>query len=163
MKTRTRWRAPLLSFLFLVLVSAHSLSRAAESRIDRIEKLNPKYRAFVEVYREETLAKASALDEAAKRGEKRRVLWGVPVVIKGNTAIAGKVVGNGWQGYTRSPTALVATRSATVVQKFEQADAVILGQSNIPDFAASSFAGRTGNAYNVWPSPGGRPVAPQLQ
>ena len=51
-------------------------------------------------------------------------------------------------------------RDATVVAKLKAAGAVILGQTNMPDFAASdtnrstSF-GRTGNAYDVRFSPGG--------
>ena len=138
----------------------YTARQVTEWHLARIEKLNPKYKPFVEVYREEALARASALDSAAKAGEPRGVLWGVPIAIKGNTAIDGKTIGNGWQGYTRAPHALIATRSATLVQNFEKAGAVILGQSNIPDFAASdtttsSNTGRTGNAYDVWYSPGG--------
>lgn len=138
----------------------YTAQQVVQWHMDRIEKLNPKYAPLVEVYREEALAKAAALDAQAKSGAKRGVLWGVPVVIKGNTAIAGKVIGNGWQGYARGKNALVATRDATLVRKFEQAGAVIVGQSNVPDFVASdttisSFGGRTGNAYDVWYSPGG--------
>jgi amidase len=138
----------------------YTARQVVEWHLGRIQKLNPQYRALVEVYGEEALAKASRMDEAAKGGAERGPLWGVPVVIKGNTAIAGKVLANGWQGYARADHALVARRSATVVERFERAGALILGQSNIPDFAASdstvsSFGGRTGNAYHVWFSPGG--------
>jgi amidase len=138
----------------------YTARQVVEWHLGRIQKLNAKYKALVDVYGEEALAKASRMDAAAQGGARRGPLWGVPVVIKGNTAIAGKVLANGWQGYARADHALVARRSATVVERFERAGAIILGQSNIPDFVASdstvsSFGGRTGNAYDVWFSPGG--------
>jgi amidase len=55
---------------------------------------------------------------------------------------------------------LIAPKDATVVTKLRAAGAIILGQTNMPDFAAgnttrSSSYGRTGNAYDVRYSPGG--------
>ena len=55
---------------------------------------------------------------------------------------------------------LVAPKDATIVAKLRAAGAVILGQTNMPDFAASdtnrsTAYGRTGNAYDVRFSPGG--------
>jgi amidase len=55
---------------------------------------------------------------------------------------------------------LVAPKDATVVIKLKAAGAIILGKTNMPDFAASDTTistsyGRTGNAYNVLYSPGG--------
>ena len=55
---------------------------------------------------------------------------------------------------------LVAPADATIVTKLRAAGAVILGQTNMPDFAASdsnisSVFGRTGNAYDWRFSPGG--------
>ena len=55
---------------------------------------------------------------------------------------------------------LVAPKDATIMAKLRAAGAVILGQTNMPDFAASdtnrsTAYGRTGNAYDVRFSPGG--------
>ena len=55
---------------------------------------------------------------------------------------------------------LVAPKDATIIAKLRAAGAVILGQTNMPDFAASdtnrsTAYGRTGNAYDVRFSPGG--------
>src|SRR5206468_1952533 len=55
---------------------------------------------------------------------------------------------------------LVAPKDATIVAKLRAAGAVILGHTNMPDFAASdtnrsTAYGRTGNAYDVRFSPGG--------
>src|SRR5262245_53861158 len=91
----------------------YTARQVTDWHIARIEQLNPKYRAMVDVYSAEAQARASELDAAAKSGGTRGALWGVPVVIKGNTAIEGKIIGNGWIGYAREPNALVAKRDAT--------------------------------------------------
>jgi Asp-tRNA(Asn)/Glu-tRNA(Gln) amidotransferase A subunit family amidase len=87
-------------------------------------------------------------------------MWGVPIVIKANTSIKGLITSDGWKGFVIPGHALIAPADATVVAKFRAAGAVILGQTNMPDFAASdttrsSAFGRTGNAYDVRFSPGG--------
>jgi Asp-tRNA(Asn)/Glu-tRNA(Gln) amidotransferase A subunit family amidase len=109
------------------------------------------------------MARAAALDAAAKKSGRTRgagVLWGVPIVIKANTSIKGQVTSAGWSGYLIPGHELVAPRNATIVDKLVAAGAIILGQTNMPDFAGgdttiSSAYGRTGNAYDVRYSPGG--------
>jgi Asp-tRNA(Asn)/Glu-tRNA(Gln) amidotransferase A subunit family amidase len=90
----------------------------------------------------------------------RGPLWGVPIVIKANTSIEGLITTDGWKGYMIPGHELVAPKDATVVAKLRAAGVVILGQTNMPDFAASdtnrsTAYGRTGNAYDVRFSPGG--------
>jgi Asp-tRNA(Asn)/Glu-tRNA(Gln) amidotransferase A subunit family amidase len=67
---------------------------------------------------------------------------------------------DGWKGYLIPGHELRAPKDATIVAKLRAAGAVILGQTNMPDFAASdtnrsTAYGRTGNAYDVRFSPGG--------
>ena len=138
----------------------YSVSDVVRWHLDRIRRLEPTFNAFVEVYRKEALAAARAMDALPPDRRLRGALWGVPVVVKGNTSIAGKVVSNGWIGYTEQPTRLVARANAVVVDRLVAAGAIILGQTNLPDMAASdttrgSAAGRTGNARNPRFSPGG--------
>ena len=87
-------------------------------------------------------------------------LWGVPIVTKANTSIKGLVTTDGWKGYMIPGHELIAPKDATIVAKLKAAGAIILGQTNMPDFAASdtnrsTAFGRTGNAYDVRFSPGG--------
>jgi Asp-tRNA(Asn)/Glu-tRNA(Gln) amidotransferase A subunit family amidase len=91
---------------------------------------------------------------------RRGILWGVPVVIKANTSIAGEVTTDGWSGYTIPGHELIAPMDATIVARLRAAGAILIGHTNMPDFAASdtnrsSSFGRTGNAYDVRFSPGG--------
>ena len=64
------------------------------------------------------------------------------------------------EGLHDSRPRAVAPKDATIVAKLRAAGAIILGQTNMPDFAASdtnrsTAYGRTGNAYDVRFSPGG--------
>lgn len=138
----------------------YTIQQVVSWYLDRIEALNPKFKAYVYVYGAEALARAAKLDSEAKTTKQRGPLWGVPVIIKGGTSIAGKITSNGWEAYARPGTELIATRNATVVNKFENAGAIVLGHANMPDLGksdtnVSSLGGRTGNAYNIDFSPGG--------
>lgn len=127
----------------------------------RIDRYNGVYGAIETVLRDQALAEASRLDSLAAAGVVARgPLWGVPVVIKSNTSVAGQVTTAGWAGFTKPGHELVAPRDATIVGKFRAVGAIIVGLANMPDLANSdtnrgtSF-GRTGNAYDVRFSPGG--------
>ncbi len=128
----------------------------------RIEKYNGIYRA-VQNLNPGALATAAREDADAKAGGAgfvRGPLWGVPIVTKANTSVKGLVTTDGWKGYTIPGHELIAPKDATIVAKLRAAGAVIIGQTNMPDFAASdtnrsTAFGRTGNAYDVRFSPGG--------
>src|SRR6202042_692479 len=98
--------------------------------------------------------------EAAGGALQRGPLWGVPIVIKANTSIEGQITTDGWAGFTIPGHELLAPRDATIVARLRAAGAIIVGHTNMPDFAnsdtnRSSSFGRTGNAYDVRFSPGG--------
>jgi amidase len=141
----------------------YTVTQVTHWYLSRIAKYNPVYRALIHVDTAGALATAAALDAKAKAGgpgAKRAPLWGVPIVIKANTSVKGLVTSAGWYGYVVPGLELIAPQDAPVVAKLRAAGAVILGQTNMPDFAASdtNFStafGRTGNAYNVRCSPGG--------
>jgi aspartyl-tRNA(Asn)/glutamyl-tRNA(Gln) amidotransferase subunit A len=124
----------------------------------RIARYNGIYRAVQTVNVADVIASAKALD--AGKPDAAKPLWGVPVVIKANTAVKGLIDTDGWQGFALPGHEFVADKDATVVARLRTAGAVILGITNMPDFAASdtnrsTVFGRTGNAYDVRFSPGG--------
>ena len=129
----------------------------------RIEKYNGIYRAVQNLDVPGALATAAREDAEAKAGGSSFVrgdMWGVPVVTKANTSIKGLITTDGWKCYMIPGHELVAPRDATIIAKLRAAGVVILGQTNMPDFAASdtnrsTAYGRTGNAYDVRFSPGG--------
>jgi amidase len=147
------------------LYAAHRYTVTDVTRwyLDRIARYNDVYKPILHVDAAGALATAAAEDKAAKsagRNFARSVLWGVPVVIKSNTSVKGLVTSEGWKGFLIPGHELVASADAAVVARLRAAGVVILGQTNMPDFAASdtnvsTAFGRTGNAYNWRFSPGG--------
>lgn len=141
----------------------YTVSQVTQWHLNRIVRFNGVYRAIVHVDSSGALAAAAAMDVGARnrgRNLKRGPLWGVPVVIKSNTSVKGLVTNNGWRGYMIPGKELIAPMDAPIVAKLRAAGAIILGQTNMPDFAASdtnlsSAYGRTGNAYDWHFSPGG--------
>lgn len=139
----------------------YTVTEVVQWHLTRIHRYNGIYRAIESVMATEALAAAAQEDAQAAQGHVRRgPLWGVPVVIKANTSIAGQVTTDGWSGFTIPGHELVAPRDATLVAKLRAAGAILIGHSNMPDFAnsdtnRSSSFGRTGNAYDVRFSPGG--------
>jgi amidase len=141
----------------------YTVTQVVRWYLDRIRRYNGVYRAFEFVDEAGALAAAGRLDADARAGGasyRRGPMWGVPIVIKENTSVRGLVTSDGWKGYVLPGHELVAPRDATIVAKLRAAGAVILGKSNMPDFAASdtnrsTAYGRTGNAYDVRFSPGG--------
>ena len=137
----------------------YTVTQVVRWHLDRIRKYNGIYGALEYVDESGALATAAREDTAAP-SFKRGPLWGVPIVIKENTSIRGLVTSDGWKGYVLPGHELIAPRDASIVAKLRAAGAVILGKSNMPDFAASdtnrsTSYGRTGNAYDVRFSPGG--------
>jgi amidase len=141
----------------------YTVTEVVQWYLARIAKYNGIYRAVQTVDREGALAAAAREDaEAAAGGShyQRGPMWGVPIVTKANTSVKGLVTTDGWKGYMIPGHELIAPKDATIVAKLRAAGAVIVGQTNMPDFAASdtnrsTAYGRTGNAYDVRFSPGG--------
>jgi amidase len=137
----------------------YTVSQVVDWYLDRIHRYNGVYRPLEQVFDADARA-AAAREDAEARTAAHGPLWGVPIVIKANTSIEGKVTTDGWEGYVVPGHELLAPRDATVVARLRAAGAIIVGHTNMPDFAnsdtnRSSSFGRTGNAFDVRFSPGG--------
>jgi Asp-tRNA(Asn)/Glu-tRNA(Gln) amidotransferase A subunit family amidase len=139
----------------------YTVTQVVQWHLARIDRYNGIYRAIERVTRSEALAAAAREDaEPASASAVHGPLWGVPIVIKANTSMEGQVTTDGWAGYVIPGHELIAPRDATIVAKFRAAGAILIGHTNMPDFAnsdtnRSSSYGRTGNAFDVRFSPGG--------
>jgi Asp-tRNA(Asn)/Glu-tRNA(Gln) amidotransferase A subunit family amidase len=139
----------------------YTVTQVVEWYAARIAKYNGIYLAIESPDIKGALATAAREDAEARTGNLNRPpLWGVPIVVKANTSIHGRVTTDGWSGFVIPGHELIAPKDATVIAKLRAAGAVFIGQTNMPDFAASdtsrsSSFGRTGNAYDVRFSPGG--------
>jgi len=141
----------------------YTVTEVVKWHMARIARYNGVYRAVQTLDEKGALAAAAREDAEAKAGGnsfRRGPMWGVPIVLKANTSVKGLITTDGWKGYMIPGHELVAPKDATIVARLRAAGAVILGQTNMPDFAASdtnrsTAYGRTGNAYDVRFSPGG--------
>ncbi len=100
----------------------------------QIAQKNPQINAFVEVFEQDALAQAQTVDAKKARGEKLGLLAGVPVAIKDNILYQGHKAtccSHMLANYT-------AAYTSTVVQKLLEQDAVIIGRTNMDEFAMGS-------------------------
>lgn len=112
--------------------------------------------AFVEIFEERALAKAKEIDALKARGEELPRLAGVPVAIKDNMLLAGEHAAAGskmLEDYT-------AAYTATVVARLEAAGAIIVGRTNMDEFAMGSSTETsafklTRNPWDTTKIPGG--------
>ncbi len=133
-----------------------SVSDATRAVLDRIEKTDGEYNCYVTVDKEGALKKAEEIQAKIDSGELTGKLAGVPVAIKDNMCTKGMLT-------TCSSKILenfVPTFSAEAVINLEKAGAVIIGKTNMDEFAMGSTTetsayGPTKNPWNTEHVPGG--------
>jgi aspartyl-tRNA(Asn)/glutamyl-tRNA(Gln) amidotransferase subunit A len=130
-----------------------SAESAVRHTLDRITALDPILHAFLLVDAERAITRARALDAA---GTPAGPLHGVPVALKDNIAVRGMRTTAG----SRVLENYVSPFDATVVQKLEQAGAVVVGKTVCDEFAMGSSTEHCafGPSRNPWATdriPGG--------
>src|SRR6266511_4883057 len=133
--------------------TARSLCEAYLGRIEALDRAGPALRAVIET-NPEALAIADRLDAERKAGRVRAPLHGVPVLIKDNIATGDRMM------TTAGSLALAgapARRDAPLVARLRAAGAVILGKTNLSEWAnfrsahsSSGWSGRGGQCRNPY-------------
>ncbi len=122
----------------------------------RIEEVEPKIEAYTSFTKEAALKRAEELQARLDNGEDIGPLGGVPIAIKDNICIDGTKT-------TCSSKMLenfVAPYNATVINKLLDAGAIIIGKTNMDEFAmgsstATSYFKKTKNPWDIERVPGG--------
>ena len=127
-----------------------------EAHLARIEELNPRLNAYVQVDAEGARRQARAAEAAVHQGEKLGVLHGVPLSIKSSMEVAGLP----WEAGTKLREGVVGERDAPLVARLRQAGAIILGVTNAPELLMAwetdnLLYGRTNNPWDLARTPGG--------
>ncbi|MGB7731211.1 MAG: amidase [Candidatus Acidiferrum sp.] len=126
------------------------------SHLERIRNLQPKLNAFVHVDAESALARAHSVESSLSRGEPAKPLTGIPLTIKSCIDVAGWPCPAG--SLLRKD--YVPTSDATLVARLESAGAILLGNTNTPEFLMAYetdnlLNGKTSNPWNLDYSAGG--------
>jgi len=131
-----------------------SSQELVKSCLNVIKNKNPEVNAFITVLEKQSLRQAKEVD--AKKSFKKNVLAGIPIAIKDNILVkdvpctAGSKILEKYQ----------ATYDATVIKKLKQADAILIGKTNMDEFAMgssneTSYFGPVKNPHNLDYVPGG--------
>jgi aspartyl-tRNA(Asn)/glutamyl-tRNA(Gln) amidotransferase subunit A len=130
--------------------------QATQAFLDAIESLDKDYKSYITVCRDSALARAAEVDSLIAQGKLTGDLAGVPIAIKDNictkgtaTTCASKMLAN-----------FVPPYDATVIDKINAEGMVILGKTNMDEFAMgstteTSYFGPTVNPWGESRVPGG--------
>ncbi len=124
----------LIDMVEAIRSGTRSATECVRQSLDRIESMNDRVGAFISVNADRALDQARRIDESRSRGQPAGALTGVPIAVKdnlctsyGRTTCASNALADFRAGY-----------DATVIQRLEQAGAIVVGKTNLDEFAMGS-------------------------
>ena len=133
-----------------------TITRSVGDALARIAELNPTLNAFISVFESDAIVQARALDEEVRQGRPRRPLHGRTISIKDIIDVKGFPT----TAASRVRAGHVALADAAVVSRLREAGAVIIGKTNLHEFALGTTSdesafGPVRNPHDLARSPGG--------
>lgn len=127
-----------------------------EAHLARIERLNPRLNAFVQIDADRVRREAREAESVLASDQNPGPLHGVPISIKSSIDVAGMKVESG----TRLRAGTIAAKDAPLVDRLRKAKAIILGVTNTPELLMAwetdnLLYGRTNNPWNLERTAGG--------
>ncbi|MBL4836647.1 MAG: amidase [Kordiimonadaceae bacterium] len=129
-------------------IKARKLSpvEITDSLLARIEALNPTFHAYSHVMVERARTQAAKAEQEIIQGDYKGPLHGVPIAIKDLLDIAGEATACG----STIKQGAVASRNAGVVDRLQNAGAIIVGKLNMTEFALSGYHPDLPVPVNPW-------------
>ncbi len=133
-----------------------SSTEVVEAFLKRINAVNPKLNAVVQLSEQTARDEALKADEALQRGDILGPLHGVPFTVKDSFDTAGLISTGGTKGRANH----VPSKDATVVSRLRSAGAILMGKTNTSELTLTYetnnlIYGQTNNPYDLTRSPGG--------
>ena len=127
-----------------------------QAHLARVEELNPKINAVVQLDAEGALAEARRAEDAVMQGRSLGSLHGVPISIKSSIDVSGMRCEAG----TKLRAGYVASADAPLVTRLREAGAIVLGVTNTPELLMAwetdnLLYGRTNNPWDIARTAGG--------
>lgn len=139
-----------------IRVGEVSVQEATKASLERLKAVEDKVNGFITVDEVGALKRAEEVQMKIDSGELTGPLAGVPVAIKDNMCVAGMLTTCG----SKILSNFKPTYTATAVEKLVEAGAVVIGKTNMDEFAMgstseTSYYGETKNPWNLDRVPGG--------
>lgn len=116
--------------------------------LKNIENKDTEIGSFLDVYKDEAIKKSKELDEKIKnQKEDLSMMFGVPMAIKDNILIEGEKC----TGASKILENYISTYDATVISKLKKSEAVLLGKTNLDEFAMGASTEQS--AFKVTKNP----------
>ncbi|MFA7157138.1 MAG: Asp-tRNA(Asn)/Glu-tRNA(Gln) amidotransferase subunit GatA [Bacilli bacterium] len=133
----------------------YSSEELTKEYLNTIKEKDPEIHAFLEVFENEAISEAKNADKRIQKGD-TDILTGIPCAIKDNILIEGKRCTAG----SKMLENYIATYDASIIKKLKKQGVVILGKTNMDEFAMgssteNSYFGATKNPCNLERVPGG--------
>lgn len=133
-----------------------SSREVVSSCLNRIQEVNPKINAIVEVIAEEALQAADKADAAVAKGDIIGPLHGVPMATKINSDQAGYATTDGVVAFKDN----IAAEDSPQIANLRKAGAIFIGRTNVPAFSLRWFTNNDLHGYTLNPwdetrTPGG--------
>lgn len=140
------------------LISSEEITKVF---LDRINQVNPKINAVVQMSADKALIAARAADHYLANGNEPGPLHGVPMTIKDSFNTKDLISSAGTLGRAE----YIPEKDATVVKRLKKAGAILIGKTNTPELTLAGHTenlvyGRTNNPFNLELSPGGSSGGP---
>lgn len=152
------WKLSATTLAKLIASGAVSSREVVEAHLARIDEVNARVNAVTVVLAETALAEADVADAArrTRSGAIGRPFHGVPFTVKENIDCVGTATTHGVPALEHS----MPTKDAPVVARMKAAGAIVLGRTNLPEFALrlstdNPLRGSTLNPWNPYLTPGG--------
>lgn len=133
-----------------------SATQLAEAAIDAVHAGNDDINAFISIYADEAIADARVADQRIAAGDYRGPLDGIPVAVKDNLYMRGRRTTMG----SKIHSDFVPGYTATAVERLASAGAVIVGKTNMHEYALGAttdnpYFGTCRNPWDTGRIPGG--------